>query len=620
MGRATIVANMGEGRYTIEIDFGQEQQTAIVANLSAQILKLDLKIIDQQVIVAQADAEEAAQRAKTAAEQEAFIAAFAATAPGDQPPDQGPYQVELMALYKMRSINRQKRSLLASLKQARTNAGTKLAAVQNVITIERRNAWCVDYTLSATGVVATLEVPGEQGLILIQPGGRAYVGGDGTMRLSDKVAIIEKLGAERDSCIAKLAVVNDKLAAAKASRAAAASLLKAKTDAFIAAPSDLALSDVTAAQEAYDEKNAAVVALESQARALSKAITDYQKRIAYWADKPASANPQYGDGSLRARELLSPEQAYWNVSVLPGWQKHKPMFRTGVLTAVDDDADIGTVELYPAASSAQSLDVNARQTLVDIPIEYMDCDAQPFDVGDRVVVEFGPGGWDDATVIGFVDTPRQCCDTEALCHFPPGVPYSEYEGFLPVLGFPDLRVPCGECGGVSYPLFVVDPGYVYRTSSTNWEENEYSDAQLGAVMALGDLPWESNGRVVYCPTHLVGTKLIELTAYLRYHGRTGCVLIVSQIMDGSGTLNIATDFGTPWFGNPSLPSPIMSGPWGGYSMFDGSTFTADVDLNTDGIVKLMRVTILVNGRLPSNRPEPEEFYRAGTLVAAEPIF
>jgi hypothetical protein len=622
MGRATIVANMGEGRYTIEIDFGQEQQAAIVANLSAQILKLDTKIIDQQVIVVQADAEEAAQRAKTTAEQEAFIAAFSAAAPGDPPPDQGPYQAELMALYRMRSLNRPKRSLLASLKQARTNAGTKLAAVQNVITIERRNAWCVDYTLTATGVVATLEVPGEQGLILIQPGGRAYVGSDGTMLLSDKVAIIAKLGAERDACITKLATVDDKLAAAKVSRDAAAALLKAKTEAFISAPSYLALSEVTAAQEAYDEKNAAVVALEAQARALKKAITDYQKRIAYWADQPASENPQYGDGNLRARELLSPEQAYWNVSALPGWQKHKPMFRTGVLTAVNNDADVGTVDLDHAASSAQSLDVNARQTLVDIPIDYMDCDAQPFDVGDRVVVEFGPGGWDDATVIGFVDTPRQCCDTELLLHFPAGVPYSATEDYLRVPGYPDIRVPCGECGGVNYPMIVVDQSYIYRTASTLWEAYEYSDANLGALAAIAEFPWASNGEVKYCALHIPDAKLIEYTAYVRYHGRTGCVLLVGSYFDGSGdrgTLSVSDDFGTPGFEPIGLPAIIFEEPWGGYSMYDGREFTADMPLITEFGAKYLRATIRVSGELPSNRPYSEPQYRVGTLVAAAPI-
>ena len=40
---------------------------------------------------------------------------------------------------------------------------------------------------------------------------------------------------------------------------------------------------------------------------------------------------QPSDGVLTAREMMSPEQAFWNAAALPGWQKWQPTYRWGRL-------------------------------------------------------------------------------------------------------------------------------------------------------------------------------------------------------------------------------------------------------------------------------------------------
>lgn len=114
------------------------------------------------------------------------------------------------------------------------------------------------------------------------------------------------------------------------------------------------------------------------------------------------------DGSLMNRELLSPATAYYNAALLPGWQKYKPTFRWGTISAIDHEAETCTVALADALSSAQRLDVNQSATLADVPITYMQCGHTVFEVGDRVVVKFQGLQWENPRVIGFLDNPRAC--------------------------------------------------------------------------------------------------------------------------------------------------------------------------------------------------------------------
>jgi len=121
-----------------------------------------------------------------------------------------------------------------------------------------------------------------------------------------------------------------------------------------------------------------------------------------------AGSPPANDGFLIDRALQSPEQAFFNAAILPGWQKYKPTYRRGVITALDESTDTANVSLYADASSAQGLDVNQTDSLSGVPVRYMTCNAGAFSVGDKCVVEFAGQDWGAPTVIGFVDGPKPC--------------------------------------------------------------------------------------------------------------------------------------------------------------------------------------------------------------------
>jgi hypothetical protein len=103
----------------------------------------------------------------------------------------------------------------------------------------------------------------------------------------------------------------------------------------------------------------------------------------------------------------SPEAVFFNKSLLPGFQKWKPSFRLGVITAIYDN-DLCDVTLEDATSSQQDLNINQHKLLTNVRIKYGSCNSGAFAVNDRVVVEFSEREQDRPTVIGFEDNPKPC--------------------------------------------------------------------------------------------------------------------------------------------------------------------------------------------------------------------
>lgn len=121
---------------------------------------------------------------------------------------------------------------------------------------------------------------------------------------------------------------------------------------------------------------------------------------------PAGAAHQKTDGQVLARELMTPEQAYMNASLLPGWQKWKPTFRIG--TIVDLKQTGATVNVRYEESSAQNLKINQTTSLQNVPIQYMDCNDTAFSVGDEVLIKFEGQDWKTPKIVGFAKEPKQC--------------------------------------------------------------------------------------------------------------------------------------------------------------------------------------------------------------------
>jgi len=113
-------------------------------------------------------------------------------------------------------------------------------------------------------------------------------------------------------------------------------------------------------------------------------------------------------GSLLQPVLAStPAGAFYNQAILPGWQRFKPTYRTGTITAIS--GDLCTVSIDETFSAAQDLNINITSgalSLSNVPIEYMSYNGTAFAVGDDVVVEFTDQDWTKPKVIGFVHDPR----------------------------------------------------------------------------------------------------------------------------------------------------------------------------------------------------------------------
>lgn len=127
---------------------------------------------------------------------------------------------------------------------------------------------------------------------------------------------------------------------------------------------------------------------------------------------PSAPVPAAKDGQLVAREVQAAAQVFWNAAVLPGWQRHMPTSRFGVITAMnpDDTADVDLDEAKSSATGGKSsgLDINKLTALSSVPIKYMDCDAAVFAVGDHVVVLFEDGDWAKPKIVGFASNPKAC--------------------------------------------------------------------------------------------------------------------------------------------------------------------------------------------------------------------
>jgi hypothetical protein len=293
MGYATIVGELGDGRYTVELDFGEAQRVALLASIAQALVVVGEKIVEATEKVAVADAAKAAQQVVVNAAAATLQAQANNLPPGSPVPDTAVYDAEVTRLLEIELAGEPRRIVLRTLKQSQKNLLAKQTQYTNLVCIERRNAWCCDLTEGGEGIVATVDIPGESDLILVAPGCRA------------------------------------------------------------------------------------------------------------WAA---------GDGQFRERDLMSPEQCYYNAAVLPTWQKYMPTYRWGTITFIDHELNIVNLNLHESTSSANAPLINVNQTpqLNGVTVQYMSCNSRAFDVGDDVIVQFIGKDWALPVVVGFLDNPKPC--------------------------------------------------------------------------------------------------------------------------------------------------------------------------------------------------------------------
>lgn len=294
MGKGTILSEIGEGLYRVEVDYGEDilQDRLSALNSTLARLEAETSALESRL----SDAESAASSTSGALNSAINAYSAAIIAGGDA----GAAKAELnrvLAIHNQSLLRAQlARTKLSGNTAALANTEARIDYLQGFNLIKEMDAWCADYTLEAEGEVATIEVPGEPMLTLIVPGGE-----EGEIPV-----------------------------------------------------------------------------------------------------------PTGADGRVVARAAQTPEQLYFNLALLPGWQKEKPTYRLGEITEVDYGTDECGVDLDAATSSAQALNINKVNSLSGIPIEYMDCHAAIFETGDRVVVKFDGQSWDGGKVIGFESNPKPC--------------------------------------------------------------------------------------------------------------------------------------------------------------------------------------------------------------------
>lgn len=339
MGRGTILANLGAGQYTIKLDFGESRLEAQLLLLTGANSDLDTQIAAQQ---AKVNAAQAALNASNAA----LTAAINAYVAGNSSPNLLPpvETAKLDQVAKEEALRRESVAL-GKLQSSKANNLRKIDDLNSYRASLTLNAWCADFTESASGEVATLEIPGEPQTVLIAPAGRA---------------------------------------------------------------------------------------------------------------------PVDADGELRMRALMTAPQAYYNAAILPGWQKFKPTYRTGVIT--DIDGNTANVTLDAANSSASGIadiglanvefDVNQTTTLTGVPIFYQDCHGEVFSIGDFCVVEFQGQDWTNPKIIGFKSNPISCD--------------RNFPGFF--LGYGNVKIRNGGYGTpvdpeTIFPDWTIDSVFTYQNFS-----------------------------------------------------------------------------------------------------------------------------------------------------------
>lgn len=353
MGKARIIESLGEGQYVIEIVEARERAELAKkdAEARAQKLQADISALDGRIASAQA----AVSRAASA--QDAAINQYR-----QEMTEQGASSVNIDSIaLALLNAARQRDNLKAEkrTKALRAAADNALIARINALPpLRQMQAWCADYTDDLTGEVATAEVPGEIGSVIIKPG--------------------------------------------------------------------------------FENAN-------------------------QW-----SANE---DGAIQPALASTPAGTFYNLAMMPGWQKWRPTFRTAVITGLDGDTC--SISLDAATSSQHGLSVNAQSSYSGVPILYMECDGGAFEVGDKVLVAL-VGNVDRPTVVGFEREPRVCNLGYAIISM-----HTDIDDFLG--GYPERSELDGDFNTFLDRMVTRDDGYTRITMTSRLTQFRWVGTDPGPV-------------------------------------------------------------------------------------------------------------------------------------------
>lgn len=106
---------------------------------------------------------------------------------------------------------------------------------------------------------------------------------------------------------------------------------------------------------------------------------------------------------------MSPAQAAHAAATWPYGVKYNPRWVSGRIIATNTAANTADVELWGSTPEGDiPPNFDPPITLSNVPVQYMQCHAAAFRIGDWVVVEFANSKRTSPKVIGFVTNPRKC--------------------------------------------------------------------------------------------------------------------------------------------------------------------------------------------------------------------
>ena len=81
------------------------------------------------------------------------------------------------------------------------------------------------------------------------------------------------------------------------------------------------------------------------------------------------------DGQLVPAYNMNTAAWYYNLAMLPGWQKWKPLFRYAIIDSINSEANTAKITLEDIKSTQQDLNINQDDIISDVEIEYMECNS-----------------------------------------------------------------------------------------------------------------------------------------------------------------------------------------------------------------------------------------------------
>lgn len=291
MGKARILSAQGEGLYSIEILEDRTRAEAARTTAVQRVAQLDARITDLEASLSgwQEEVDLAA------AVQDEEIADYQTALADDEIDAAAAKEDMLAAAENLQRIAGERDAIRGHIRAAKAERLTLQARIERIDALpplRQVSAWCADYVEDLAGEVATAEVPGEIGQVIIQPG------------FSDGAA---------------------------------------------------------------------------------------------WSPSE--------DGAIQPALSGTPASVFYNLAMMPGWQRWRPNFRIATISNIDND--LCSISLDAATSSQQGLNVNAQGSYAGVPIMYMDCNGDAFEDGDRVLVAFS-GNTNQPMVVGFEQEPKEC--------------------------------------------------------------------------------------------------------------------------------------------------------------------------------------------------------------------